>query len=89
MSLYDLVFLTEANVAAGAAPEDRAKISAAAMNHFTRRFDAGKFGTQRFGQAFLSTHGERLNINIHPRMAGVNLQRKAAERLIWQHHVAT
>jgi hypothetical protein len=55
------------------------------MQAFTRAFDAGKFGKQRFGQAFMNKHGTTLAI---PRQHNLwEKDRKSAEAHIWQNHV--
>lgn len=76
MTLYNRVF-NEA--------DETPRLSPARMQAFTRRFDKGAFGSQRFGQAFMNRHGEALGI---PRSHGLwEKDRKSAEAHIWQNHV--
>ena len=77
MNLHQRIF--------GEAEEPR-RISASEMGKFTRDFNSGKYGKQRFGQAFINAHGKRLGIRSDPDLFH-SQDRKNSEAHIWKTHV--
>ncbi len=60
-------------------------ISPAQMLAFHKSFDRGDHRNQRFGQAFMNTHGDK--IGVPPSHGLWEMGRKAAEKHIWDNHV--